>query len=79
MSAEKRLIHSTINEEKTSATSAEIENCTGSLDKRKKIVYNLKIDKGCYYANGILVSNCDALNDAIDIAFGATGLSSIFI
>lgn len=78
-SVEKHLIHSTINEDKTSVTSAEIENCIGSLDKRKKIVYNLKIDKGCYYANGILVSNCDAMNDAIDIAFGATGLSSIFI
>lgn len=78
-SVEKHLIHSMTNEDKESVTSAEIENCIGSLDKRKKIVYNLKIDKGCYYANGILVSNCDAMNDAIDIAFGATGLSSIFI
>lgn len=59
--------------------SAVTEKYIGSLDKRKKIVYNLKTDSGCYYANGILVSNCDAMNDAIDIAFGATGLSSIFI
>lgn len=31
-------------------------------EKRKEKVYNLKTKKyGCYYANGILVSNCDSL------------------
>ena len=45
-----------------------------------KPVFNLTIAKnGVYYANGILVSNCDTLCDAVDIAFGATGISSIFI
>lgn len=68
-----------IKDTKPFAKNVVTEKIIGSLDKRKKIVYNLKIDKGCYYANGILVSNCDAMNDAIDIAFGATGLSSIFI
>lgn len=43
-------------------------------------VYNLTIsDDGVYYAQDILVSNCDTLCDAVDIAFGSTGISSIFI
>lgn len=30
-------------------------------------VYNIKVDKaGCYYANGILVSNCDSLTGTIE-------------
>lgn len=64
---------------KQCAINAEIENCTSSLDNRKKIVYNIQTEAGCYYANGILVSNCDTLCDAVDIAFGSTGISSIFI
>lgn len=33
--------------------------------EEKKPVYNLTTDAGCYYANGILVSNCDCLVYAI--------------
>lgn len=64
---------------KQCATNAEIESYTSSLDNRKKMVYNIKTEAGCYYANGILVSNCDTLCDAVDVAFGSTGISSIFI
>lgn len=33
-----------------------------------KKVYNIKVEKeGCYYANGILVSNCDALTGTIEM------------
>lgn len=43
-------------------------------------VYNLTVTSdNVYYANGTLVSNCDCLNDAIDIAFGSSGVGSIFI
>jgi predicted phage terminase large subunit-like protein len=64
---------------KQCATNVEIESCTSSLDNQKKIVYNIQTEAGCYYANGILVSNCDTLCDAVDVAFGSTGISSIFI
>lgn len=48
--------------------------------QKKEKVYNLTIDRdNVYYANRVLVSNCDAMADAVDIAFGATGISSIFI
>jgi hypothetical protein len=43
-------------------------------------VYNLTIaSDSVYYANRVLVSNCDTLCDAVDVAFGSTGISSIFI
>lgn len=29
-------------------------------------VYNLRVEAGCYYANGVLVSNCDALSYQLD-------------
>lgn len=64
---------------KQCATNAEIGSCIGSLDNRKKIVYNIQTEAGCYYANGILVSNCDCLFDAVDVAFGASSISSLFI
>ena len=48
--------------------------------QKEEKVYNLTIDKdNVYYANRILVSNCDTMLDAIDIAFGTNGVSSIFI
>ena len=34
-----------------------------------KSVYNLKTTQGCYYANGVLVSNCDVLIDAIKFVY----------
>lgn len=48
----------------------------GKKQKNKVPVYNLTIDKvGCYYANGILVSNCDSL--AMMSEFVANGTSTI--
>lgn len=43
-------------------------------------VYNIKVDKdGCYYANGILVSNCDAVTGVIEMMNQSNGdLSGIF-
>lgn len=48
---------------------AENRSQSTSIQKRKLAegfvrtapVYNLSVEDGCYYANGILVSNCDAL------------------
>jgi predicted phage terminase large subunit-like protein len=38
-------------------------------EKQKSVVYNLTIEgHGVYYANGILVSNCDTATDAVRIA-----------
>ena len=38
-----------------------------SLEQEKKPVYNITVDKdGVYYANGILVSNCDAVTMLIE-------------
>lgn len=34
-----------------------------------KSVYNLKTTQGCFYANGVLVSNCDVLIDAIKFVY----------
>lgn len=34
-----------------------------------KSVYNLKTTRGCYYANGVLVSNCDVLIDAVKFVY----------
>lgn len=53
-------------ESKASAENAEInilnENCVG-----KQKVYNLTVEAGVYYANGVLVSNCDAASMAHSI------------
>ncbi len=51
-----------------------------TIENGEEKVYNLTITSdGVYYANRVLVSNCDNIVDAVDIAFGATGISSIFI
>lgn len=34
-----------------------------------KSVYNLKTTQGCFYANGVLVSNCDVLIDAVKFVY----------
>lgn len=36
-------------------------------EKQEKIVYNITVKAGCYYANNILVSNCDAASMAHSI------------
>lgn len=51
------------------------ENC----EAERLPVFNLTVNGGVYFANDILVSNCDCLTDAINIAFGAENASSIFI
>lgn len=62
------------------ANDAEMQNITEKSGQDLKPVYNLTIEKdGVYYVGGILVSNCDTLCDAVDVAFGAAGVSSIFI
>jgi hypothetical protein len=63
------------------ATDAEMQNIIETCERRKrKPVFNLQIEKNnVYYANKCLVSNCDNLFDAVDIAFGDAGMSSIFI
>ena len=47
-------------------------------EKQKKIVYSIKTDKGVYYANGILVSNCDTLMYGIQVSSGLGRTVSIF-
>lgn len=42
--------------------------------QRKKTVYNLTVDNAhCYYANGILVSNCDCFTMACNTAYSQRG------
>lgn len=71
--------HSQTDEKVQSVVNAEIGKFTNLEDCKKEKVYNLKVEAGCYYANNVLVSNCDTMLDAIDIAFGTNGVSSIFI
>ena len=48
-------------------------------EKLKKKVYNIKVkDVGVYYANGILVSNCDTLVHSINVSVGFGRTFSIF-
>ena len=67
-------------EKQKSATGAMPQITNEKSEQDLNLVYNLTIaNDGVYYANGILVSNCDTLCDAVDIAFGASGVSSLFI
>lgn len=67
-------------EKQKSANGVEMQNTTERNEQDLKPVYNLTIaSDSVYYANRVLVSNCDTLFDAVDIAFGSTGISSIFI
>ena len=48
-------------------------------EEPRKKVYNIKVeDVGVYYANGILVSNCDTLMYAIQVSSGLGRAVSIF-
>lgn len=63
-----------------SVLNTETQNTTEKSGQNVKPVYNLTIERdGVYYANGILVSNCDNICDAVSIAFGADGVGSIYI
>ena len=69
LNAEKSSTRLTTQDIKQCAENVEIEYCTEKLDKEKRTVYNITVEKGCYYANNILVSNCDNVTYAIDIAY----------
>lgn len=66
--AEEDLIPQTTTESRQYVDGVEIstlkENYAG---KQKKRVYNITVRAGCYYANNILVSNCDAASMAHSI------------
>ena len=62
------------------ATGVMTQTINEKSEQDLKPVYNLTIaSDSVYYANRVLVSNCDTLCDAVDVAFGSTGISSIFI
>lgn len=46
--------------------------------KQNAVVYSIKTGNGIYVANSVLVSNCDNIGDACEIAFN-TKMSSIYI
>ena len=68
LTADENLIPPMIKENKHFVAGVEInilkENC--EREKKKK-VYNLTVESGCYYANNVLVSNCDAANMSFSI------------
>ena len=63
-----------------SAKDVTTQNTQESTEERlRKKVYNIKVeDIGVYYANGILVSNCDTLMYGIQVSSGLGRTVSIF-
>ena len=63
-----------------SAKDVTTQNTQESTEERlRKKVYNIKVeDIGVYYANGILVSNCDTLMYGIQVSSGLGRAVSIF-
>lgn len=60
--------------EKNSTQNREEHSVQGHAQTKAVDVYNLKVkDAGCYYANGILVSNCDAFSMAVSLYKDAGG------
>ena len=60
------------NTESSSATGATINTTKEKNENDKKPVYNLTTKAGCFYANGILVSNCDCAIDAVKFCYNRT-------
>lgn len=58
-----------INTEKEYVTGATTNTTSEKNEQDKKPVYNLTTKAGCFYANGILVSNCDTLIDAVKFCY----------
>ena len=58
-----------ISTEKNSVSYAMINTVSEKDVQEKKPVYNITTKAGCYYANGILVSNCDTLIDAVKFTY----------
>lgn len=61
-----------INTETEYATGATTNTTSEKNEQDKKPVYNLTTKAGCFYANGILVSNCDTLIDAVKFCYNRT-------
>lgn len=56
----------------TSQTNTEtqyVENVMINIIREKKDVYNITTTAGCYYANNILVSNCDCIVDGAKLVY----------
>lgn len=66
LTAEESLIRQKTIENKQYAENAEINTSKENYVKKQK-VYNITTEAGVYYANGILVSNCDACSMAHSI------------
>lgn len=58
-----------VNTVNNSADGAMINTISEKKEPVKKPVYNLTTKAGCFYANGILVSNCDTLIDAVKFCY----------
>lgn len=66
--AEEDLIPQTTTESRQYVDGVEISTLKENYEeKQEKIVYNITVKAGCYYANNILVSNCDAASMAHSI------------
>ena len=61
-----------INTEKEYVTGAMTNTTSEKNEQDKKPVYNITTKAGCFYANGILVSNCDTLIDAVKFCYNRT-------
>lgn len=61
-----------INTEKEYVTGATTNTTSEKNEQDKKPVYNITTKAGCFYANGILVSNCDTLIDAVKFCYNRT-------
>lgn len=61
-----------INTEMEYATGVMTNTTSEKNERGKKPVYNLTTKAGCFYANGILVSNCDTLIDAVKFCYNRT-------
>lgn len=55
-----------------SVAGATINTAKEKNEHAKKPVYNITTKEGCFYANGILVSNCDTLIDAVKWCYNRT-------
>lgn len=68
LTAEENLTHPKTTGNKKYVDGAEINTLKENYEeKQEKIVYNITVKAGCYYANNILVSNCDAASMAHSI------------
>ena len=62
------LIHLKIKDTRYFVGSAVINSLNVNCEKKQR-VYNIKVENGMYFANNILVSNCDMMSMALNIAY----------